>query len=228
MTKILIIEDEPAMQLGLKDNLEMEGYTVTVAGDGEAGLKALTSSEYQLVLLDVMLPKLSGFDVCKKARAAGIATPIILLTARGEEIDKVLGLELGADDYITKPFSVRELLARVKAILRRSNSVDGKSNPTATIIGKLTIDFSAFRAEENGQEVKLSHKEFEILSYLHKNRNQLVSRYQLLENVWGYEEDITTRTVDNFIARLRQKIEVNPNHPKIILTVHGSGYKMVI
>lgn len=227
MAKILIVEDEPAMQLGLKDNLELEGYQIMTAADGEVGLQTLQAGSFDLVLLDVMLPKLSGFDVCKKARAAGISTPIILLTARGEEIDKVLGLEFGADDYITKPFSVRELLARVKALLRRSAGSNQKSS-TLTTIGKLTIDFNSFRAEENGVEVKLSHKEFEILSYLYKNKNQLVSRYQLLENVWGYEEAITTRTVDNFIARLRQKVEVNPNHPKIILTVHGSGYKMVI
>jgi DNA-binding response OmpR family regulator len=227
MAKILIVEDEPAMQLGLKDNLELEGYQIVTAADGEVGLQTLQTGSFDLVLLDVMLPKLSGFDVCKKARAAGISTPIILLTARGEEIDKVLGLEFGADDYITKPFSVRELLARVKALLRRSSNGDQK-NSTLTTIGKLTLDFNSFRAEENGVEVKLSHKEFEILSYLYKNKNQLVSRYQLLENVWGYEEAITTRTVDNFIARLRQKAEVSPNHPKIILTVHGSGYKMVI
>lgn len=228
MVKILLVEDEPAMQLGLKDNLELDGYTVTIASDGEEGLAALKKESFHLVLLDVMLAKLSGFDVCKSARAAGIRTPIILLTARGEEIDKVLGLELGADDYITKPFSVRELLARVKAILRRSQA-NPTDNPQDKIqIGRLSIDFSLFQASENGEEVKLSHKEMEVLQYLFKNKNQIVSRYQLLENVWGYEEQITTRTVDNFIVRLRQKTEVNPNQPKIILTVHGTGYKMVI
>jgi DNA-binding response OmpR family regulator len=228
MARILIVEDEPAMQLGLRDNLELENYQVDCAGDGEAGLAKLKAEKYDLVLLDVMLPKLSGFDVCKAARASGINTPIILLTARGEEIDKVLGLELGADDYITKPFGVRELLARVKAILRRGQpQPDGKLQPSATI-GRLTIDFSAFKADESGKEVKLSHKEFEILAYLHKNKNQSVSRYDLLENVWGYDEQITTRTVDNFILRLRQKVEPNPNHPTIILTVHGSGYKMIL
>jgi DNA-binding response OmpR family regulator len=228
MARILIVEDEPAMQLGLRDNLELENYEVDSAADGETGLSKIKLEKYDLVLLDVMLPKLSGFDVCKAARAAGINTPIILLTARGEEIDKVLGLELGADDYITKPFGVRELLARVKAILRRGQALGNAKPDALLVIGRLSIDFSAFKAEEQGKEVKLSHKEFEILSYLHKNRNQLVSRYDLLENVWGYDEQITTRTVDNFILRLRQKVEPNPNHPTIILTVHGSGYKMVM
>jgi DNA-binding response OmpR family regulator len=228
MANILIIEDEPSMQLGLKDNLELESYTVDVASEGEAGLSKLKNNTYDLVLLDVMLPKLSGFDVCKAARSAGILTPIILLTARGEEIDKVLGLELGADDYITKPFSVRELLARVKAILRRSIKPNDTSKDKSIRIGRLQINFTSFYAEENGLEIKLSHKEFEILQFLHTNKNLLVSRYNLLEKVWGYDEQPTTRTVDNFIVRLRQKIESNPNNPKIILTVHGSGYKMIL
>jgi DNA-binding response OmpR family regulator len=226
MACILIIEDEPAMQLGLKDNLEIENHNVDMSSDGESGLQKLKSGKYDLCLLDVMLPKLSGFDVCKAARNAGIDTPIILLTARGEEIDKIVGLELGADDYITKPFSVRELLARIKALLRRSQNSDSVTSKTT--IGRLLVDFSSFHCEEEGEEVKLSHKEIEILSYLHKNKNKVVSRYDLLENVWGYEEQITTRTVDNFIARLRQKIESNPNHPKVILTVHGAGYKMIL
>lgn len=226
MPNILIIEDEAAMQLGLKDNLEIERYQVEVAGDGEEGLRKMRSESYDLVLLDVMLPKISGFDVCKAARAAGVKTPIILLTARGEEIDKVLGLELGADDYITKPFSVRELLARIKAILRRTPTPIANQNGRVSI-GRLTVDFQAFQAMEGHLEVKLSHKEFEILSYLHKNQNKVISRYDLLEHVWGYEEQITTRTVDNFIARLRQKIEENPNQPRVILTAHGTGYKLL-
>lgn len=227
MARILIIEDEPAMQLGLKDNLEFENYQVDIANEGETGLQKIKSGEHDLVLLDVMLPKLSGFDVCKAARAAGIKTPIILLTARGEEIDKVLGLELGADDYITKPFSVRELLARVKAMLRRNQNSPTASSSSLTNIGRLQIDFKGFLAKESDQEIKLSHKEFELLGFLYENRNKVVSRYDILEKVWGYEEQITTRTVDNFIARLRQKIEINVDQPKVILTVHGSGYKMV-
>lgn len=226
MAHILLVEDEPSMQLGLKDNLELESYQVDIAGNGETGLQKIMTNSYDLVLLDVMLPKLSGFDVCKNARAAGIATPIILLTARGEEIDKILGLELGADDYITKPFSVRELLARVKALLRRTSNSAPKES--AVTIGRLKIEFSTFQAFENGIEIRLSHKEFEILSYLYQNKNKVVSRYNLLEKVWGYEEQPTTRTVDNFIVRLRQKAEANPNSPKVILTVHGLGYKMVV
>lgn len=226
MAAILIVEDEPAMQMGLKDNLELESYSVTLASDGVEGLSKIKSGHYDLILLDVMLPKLSGFDVCKAAREAGITAPILLLTARGEEIDKVLGLELGADDYITKPFSVRELLARIKAHLRRTQSVP-LHHAQGIRIGRLQIDFHAFRAEENGMEVKLSHKEFEILSHLLQHKNQVVTRYDLLEKVWGYEEQPTTRTVDNFVVRLRQKVEVNPNQPKVILTVHGTGYKLL-
>jgi DNA-binding response OmpR family regulator len=227
MAHILIIEDEPAMQLGLKDNLEFENYQVDVANEGETGLQKIKSGQHDLILLDVMLPKISGFDICKAARAAGIKTPIILLTARGEEIDKVLGLELGADDYITKPFSVRELLARIKAMLRRNQTTSSTNQSSLTSIGRLQIDFKAFLAKDGDQEIKLSHKEFELLGYLHENRNKVVSRYDILEKVWGYEEQITTRTVDNFIARLRQKVESNVEQPKVILTVHGSGYKMV-
>jgi DNA-binding response OmpR family regulator len=226
MATILIVEDEPAMQLGLKDNLELEGYQVDIAGDGEAGLKKINTGKHDLILLDVMLPKISGFDICKAARAAGVTTPIILLTARGEEIDKVLGLELGADDYITKPFGVRELLARVKAMLRRNPSA--RHDHSLVQIGRLQIDFNGFLATCGEEDVKLSHKEFEILGYLYKNRNKVISRHDLLHHVWGYEEHITTRTVDNFIARIRQKVEENPNQPKIILTAHGSGYKMVM
>jgi DNA-binding response OmpR family regulator len=227
MAKLIIIEDEPSMQLGLKDNMELEGYLVETASDGEEGLSKIKTNSFDLVLLDVMLPKLSGFDVCKAARSAGISTPIVLLTARGEEIDKILGLEFGADDYITKPFSVRELLARVKAILRRSQLQPIKDSARTTI-GRLNIDFESFHATENQIEIKLSHKEFEILSYLHQHKNQVVSRYDLLEKVWGYDEQPTTRTVDNFVVRLRQKVELNPNQPRVILTVHGTGYKLVI
>jgi DNA-binding response OmpR family regulator len=228
MKHILIIEDEPAMQLGLKDNLELEGYQVDLAADGATGLQKIKNGKHHLILLDVMLPNLSGFDVCKAARAAGVNTPIILLTARGEEIDKVVGLELGADDYITKPFGVRELLARVKAMLRRNQSSGQSEGKSFVTIGRLELDFDAFLAKHHHEEVRLSHKEFEILAYLHNNRNKVISRHDLLHHVWGYEEDITTRTVDNFIARLRQKVEENPNQPKVILTVHGSGYKMVL
>ncbi len=227
MSKILIIEDEPSMRLGLKDNLEFESYQVELAIDGAEGLKKATSSNYDLIILDVMMPKMSGFDVCKAMRKAGIMTPIIFLTAKSEEIDKVLGLELGADDYLTKPFSLRELIARVKAILRRSQGNGDASIKGEVTIGGLTIDFNQFTARTEMGEVRMSHKEFEILHYLAEHTNEVVSRYDLLNKVWGYDSQPTTRTVDNFILRLRQRIEENPNEPRHILTVHGVGYKLL-
>jgi DNA-binding response OmpR family regulator len=226
MTKILIAEDELNMRKGLQDNLEFEGYEVNCAEDGEEALEQIKKNNYDLIILDVMMPKISGFDVCKAARKIGIETPIILLTAKGDEIDKVLGLELGADDYVTKPFSLRELLARIKVILRRS---ENKISSTGVFekIGNLNVNFTAYTATSNGKEIPLSHKEFEILSYLWKKRNATVSRDDLLNEVWGYEESPTTRTVDNFISKLRQKIEKDANNPKVILTVHGVGYKLI-
>jgi len=227
MTKILIVEDEINMLRGLKDNLEFEGYEVDTASEGRSGMDKIFNNKYDLVLLDVMLPHISGFDICKKARSSNIKTPIILLTARGEEIDKVLGLELGADDYITKPFSIRELLARIKAILRRSAG-DSTADIQQYKIGLLEVNFSNYEALKDGKNIKLSHKEFEVLHYLHQHKQECVPRDKLINKVWGIDGGITTRTVDNFILRLRQKIEPNPNDPHIILTVHGVGYKMVI
>ena len=228
MYPILIVEDEPSMQMGLRDNLEYEGYEVDLADDGELALEKILTNKYSLVLLDVMLPKLSGFDICKTARKKGVAVPIILLTARGEEIDKVLGLEFGADDYITKPFSLRELLARIRAVLRRSPALEKAATEERVQIGNLDINFTSFEGFVNGNEVKMSHKEVEILNYLWKNKNQIVSRDDLLDNIWGMEYQPTSRTIDNFILKLRQKIEVDPNHAKVILTVHGVGYRLVV
>lgn len=225
MPRILIVEDEANMRLGLKDNLEFESYEVDMAEDGQVAIDKITTNTYDLILLDIMLPKISGLDVCRTARNKGVTTPIIFLTAKGEEIDKVLGLELGADDYVIKPFGLRELLARVKAVLRRTGSQTDNHGPVD--IGRLTLDFERYEASEDGKEVKLSHKEFEILHYLYDHSNQVVDRNDLLENVWGYESNPTTRTVDNFILKLRQKTEENPNDPKIILTVHGIGYKLI-
>ncbi len=227
MANILIIEDEPQMRLGLKDNLEFEGHSVEFAEDGKIGLEKIQSEKYDLVLLDVMLPKMSGFDVCKKTRQDGNQIPIIMLTAKGEEIDKVLGLEIGADDYITKPFSLRELLARINAVLRRIEKSDSKDGEKI-IIGKLDIDFDAYNAYKDGKSIAMTHKEFEILKLLCRKKNETVSRSSLLDEVWGYDQEITTRTVDNFILKLRHKIEENSSHPKIILTVHGIGYKLVM
>ena len=227
MTKILIVEDEPSMRMGLKDNLEFEEYEIDIAVDGEEGLKKIREHKYSLVLLDVMLPKVSGFDVCKTVRKENINVPIILLTAKGEEIDKILGLELGADDYVTKPFSLRELLARIKAVLRRGEDLSDKDVGGKITIGKLRIDFQGYKAYVDKEAVQLSHKQFEVLRYLWKKRNRTVSRDDLLSDIWGYDENPTTRTVDNFIMKLRHKIEEDPNHPEVIITVHGLGYKLV-
>jgi DNA-binding response OmpR family regulator len=223
--KILIVEDEPNMSRGLKDNLEFEGYEVDTADNGASGLQMIGANHYSLVVMDVMMPEMSGLDVCRKAREHGRNVPIILLTAKGEEIDKILGLELGADDYMTKPFSLRELLARIKAILRRNPDTASRDGERCKI-GKLTLDFSAYMAEDASGSVKMSHKEYEILKFLLKRRNETVSRQDLLENVWGYDESPTTRTVDNFILKLRQKIEDDPNVPRVIITVHGTGYTL--
>jgi DNA-binding response OmpR family regulator len=226
MAKILVVEDELEMQKGLRDNLKFEGYDVDVADDGEKGLKKILEGKHDLVLLDVMLPEMSGFDVCKNAREEGIRTPIIMLTAKGEEIDKVLGLELGADDYITKPFSLRELLARIKAVLRRKEGA-ASLNENKIAIGLLQIDFGIYNASRRGKPIDMTPKEFEILKYLWKNKNQVVSRDALLTNVWGYDESISSRTVDNFILKLRQKIEPSPSKPRHIVTIHGIGYKLI-
>jgi DNA-binding response OmpR family regulator len=229
MKKILIIEDELNMVNGLKDNLEFDGYEVEIAMEGGSGLERILRNKYDLILLDIMLPQISGFDICKAVRKEGINTPIVLLTAKGEEIDKVLGLELGADDYITKPFSLRELLARIKAILRRvQNENEEGLEPEFISIGNIKVNFKNYLAFEGTNEIKMSYKEIGILHYLYMNAGKIIQRDDLMSDVWGIEYDISTRTVDNFILKLRQKIEVDPNNPKIILTVHGIGYKMIL
>jgi DNA-binding response OmpR family regulator len=224
---ILIVEDEPNMRLGLKDNLELEGYSVDLAEDGAEGLDKILKKSYDLIIMDVMMPKMSGLDACKKAREAGIDAPILLLTAKSEEVDKVVGLELGADDYVTKPFSLRELLARIKAILRRVTLRKERTKTSETKVGRLTVNFDTYTSQDQNGQVRMSHKEYAILQYLLGRKNETVSRYDLLEKVWGYEESPTTRTVDNFIVKLRQKVETDPNEPRIILTVHGTGYKLI-
>ncbi|MCT4589870.1 MAG: response regulator transcription factor [Carboxylicivirga sp.] len=227
MRRILVVEDEPDMQSGIKDNLEFEGYEVDTASDGKEGLQKILSNRFDLILLDVMLPHISGFDVCKKVRHENNETPIIFLTAKGEEIDKVIGLESGGDDYLTKPFSLRELLARVKAVLRRTEKQSSTNQSHIVDIGRLSVDFDTFTAKVDGETVKMTSKEFEILQYLLKHKNATISRDSLLDNVWGYDFQPTARTIDNFILKLRQKIEDNPNDPQIIITVHGMGYRMV-
>ncbi|HAM99965.1 MAG TPA: DNA-binding response regulator [Marinilabiliales bacterium] len=228
MIKILIVEDEVAMLKGLQDNLEFEGYAVDTANNGKDGLQKMLTNKYHLALLDVMMPELSGFDVCKTARGKGIKTPVIMLTAKAEEIDKVLGLELGADDYITKPFSLRELLARIRAILRRAGIDEPNEENRQVEIGNMKVNFALYVATVQGEEVKLSHKEFEILHYLFVHKNETVSRDDLLNNVWGTDYQPTSRTIDNFVLKLRQKIEKDPNDARIILTVHGVGYKLIL
>ncbi|MCK5086296.1 MAG: response regulator transcription factor [Melioribacteraceae bacterium] len=226
MKKILIVEDEESMRLGLVDNLKFEGYEVDIAEDGKIGLEKIKKNVYDLILLDVMLPIISGFDVCRTIRREGNNTPVILLTAKGEEIDKVLGLELGADDYVTKPFSLRELLARIKVHLRRG--VSYAENASEIIkIGKLNINFSTFNVFENDKPIILSTKEFDMLRYLWEKKNITVARDELLEKVWGQNIYTTTRTIDNFIVKLRQKVEENAKEPKIIITVHGIGYRLI-
>ncbi|HLP14869.1 MAG TPA: response regulator transcription factor [Bacteroidota bacterium] len=226
MARILLVEDEPQMQRGLRDNLEFEGHNVTVAGDGSTGLQTLLKESFDLVILDVMLPKMSGFDVVRKAREKGIGIPILMLTAKGDEIDKVLGLELGADDYITKPFSLRELIARVNAHLRRIVPSSGVADMMMTL-GGVSVNFATYIGSKDGHEFSMTPKEFEILKYLWQHRNETVSRDDLLTEIWGYDESVSTRTVDNFVVKIRQKIEEDPSRPKIIFTMHGIGYKLI-
>jgi two-component system alkaline phosphatase synthesis response regulator PhoP len=223
--RILIVEDEPDMVLGLKDNFEFEGYEVVTASDGATGLERARSQKPDLVILDIMLPKLSGLEVCKALRGEGFEAPIVMLTARGQEIDKVVGLELGADDYVTKPFSIRELLARVRAILRRTEGT--KRRLSRYHFSDVELDFEIYKAAKSGSPLDLSPREFELLRYLIERKGETVSRDRLLEDVWGYESYPSTRTVDTHIAKLRAKIGDSGSEPRYILTIHGVGYKFV-
>ncbi|HEX5702466.1 MAG TPA: response regulator transcription factor [Pyrinomonadaceae bacterium] len=224
-TRILIVEDEPAMVAGLRDNFEYEGYEVISASDGVEGLERALADEPDLIVLDVMMPRMSGLDVCKQLKAKKPSLPIIMLTARGQEVDKVVGLELGADDYVTKPFSIRELMARVKAVLRRASP----HSPEPEIYKFSDVEVNVRRNEvmRNGSRVELSAKEFALLAYFVAHPAETLSRDRLLDAVWGYENYPNTRTVDTHIVHLRQKLEPNPEEPRFILTVHGTGYKFV-
>jgi DNA-binding response OmpR family regulator len=224
-TRILIVEDEPAMVAGLRDNFEYEGYEVISAQDGAAGLERALAERPDLVVLDVMMPRMSGLDVCKHLKSKVPSLPIIMLTARGQEIDKVVGLELGADDYVTKPFSIRELMARVKAVLRRVTPVA----PASEIyrFGDVEVNVRKNEVSRGGIPVELSGKEFALLAYFVAHPAETLSRDRLLDAVWGYENYPNTRTVDTHILHLRQKLEPNPEEPRLFLTVHGSGYKFV-
>jgi two-component system alkaline phosphatase synthesis response regulator PhoP len=224
--RILLVEDEPGLVLTLSDRLAGEGYQVESVRDGESGFERATNEAFDLVILDVMLPHKNGFDICRDLRRRSVNTPVLMLTARGQVVDKVVGLKLGADDYLTKPFEMMELLARVEALLRR---VPATPDPQieAYQFGPVKIDFRRAEIEREGEKIELSAKEFQLLRYFIEHRGATLSRDELLNEVWGYDAMPATRTVDVHVAWLRQKLEPNPRHPQYILTVHGMGYKFI-
>ena len=223
--RILLVEDEPGLVLTLTDRLKGEGYQVESARDGEAGLARAESESFDLIILDLMLPRKSGFDVCRDLRQRGVPTPILMLTARGETIDKVVGLKLGADDYLTKPFDMIELLARVEALLRRAPAAGAGASAPVHQFGSVRVDLRSAEVTRDGKPVALSAREFQLLRYFVEHRGATLSRDELLDQVWGYDSSTTTRTVDVHVGWLRQKLEENPKYPRYILTVHGLGYK---
>jgi DNA-binding response OmpR family regulator len=224
--RILIIEDEADLVKGLKLNLADEGYDVDWAADGREGLRKALEEAPDLVILDIMLPGLNGLDVCRELRQRKANIPVIMLTAKGEEVDKIVGFEIGTDDYMTKPFSVRELLARIKAHLRREKR-EPRSVPKSYVFGDVEIDFLHFRVKREGQEFDLTSLEVDILKYLIAHKGEVVSRNALLDKVWGYEKFPTTRTIDNHILKLRKKIGDDPARPRHIFSVYGEGYRFV-
>jgi two-component system alkaline phosphatase synthesis response regulator PhoP len=226
MKRILIIEDEPDLVKGLKLNLSDEGFDVDWAVNGAEGLRKAIEEAPDLIILDIMLPEMDGLEVCRNLRQKNIDTPIIMLTAKGGEIDKVVGLELGADDYMTKPFSIRELLARIKARLRHSER-EGRPVPEIYSFGDVEIDFVGFKIKRRGKEIELTSLEMDILRYFINHRGEVVARNDLLDKIWGYESYPTTRTIDNHILKLRKKIEEDPSHPRYILSVYGGGYRFI-
>ncbi|MEO8208683.1 MAG: response regulator transcription factor [Chloroflexota bacterium] len=219
---ILVVEDEPTLRETLADALESEGFVVTTAGDGRAALERFRADRPNLILLDVMLPELSGIDVCRIIRAES-SVPIIMLTARGSEVDKVVGLELGADDYVVKPFSIRELSARIRAIFRRGDQIAAETGNEVDI-GDVRVDLAGHRLLRDGVETRVKPKVFELLAFLIKHAGQVVTRDQLLELVWGYDYAGETRTVDVHVHWLRAAIEPDPRHPTVIQTIRGVGY----
>jgi DNA-binding response OmpR family regulator len=225
VTRILIVEDEPNMVAGLRDNFEYEGYEVITAADGVEGLSQALANSPDIVILDVMMPRMSGLDVCKQLRAKRPSLPVIMLTARGQEVDKVVGLELGADDYVTKPFSIRELIARVKAVLRRAQVLPKEQDRYT--FGDVEVNLRSYQVIRRGKPVDFSAKEFELLKHFLCHSGETLTRDRLLDEVWGYDNYPTTRTVDAHIVHLRQKLEPIPDSPRFFLTVHGVGYKFV-
>jgi two-component system alkaline phosphatase synthesis response regulator PhoP len=224
--RVLLVEDEESLVITLRDRLLAEGYEVEVAGDGDTATERGTRGMFDLVILDVALPRKSGFDVCRDLRARDIHTPVIMLTARGQVIDRIIGLKLGADDYLTKPFDMAELLARIEALLRRSRTLSAGGGE-AYVFGDVQVDFRSAVVRRDGQPVDLSGLEFKLLRYFVDRRGALLSRDELLEKVWGYDAMPVTRTVDVHVAALRQKLERNPSRPEFFVTVHGLGYKFV-
>jgi two-component system alkaline phosphatase synthesis response regulator PhoP len=224
--RLLLVEDEPGLLLALSDRLAAEGYRVETAADGQTAITRATGEPFDLIVLDVMLPGRDGFDVAKTVRQHGVQTPIIMLTARGQVVDRVVGLKLGADDYLTKPFETIELLARIEALLRRAPTTTGASIERYQF-GDVLVDLRKAEVTRNGAAVDLSAKEFHLLGYFLEHRGATLSREELLQQVWGYQSTPSTRTVDVHIAWLRQKLEPNPRVPQYILTVHGLGYKFV-
>ena len=226
--QILLIEDESGLVLTLTDRLNAEGFIVSHAGDGEKGERMELERQFDLILLDVMLPKKNGFDIIRDLRKNGISTPVLMLTARGQVNEKVVGLKLGADDYLTKPFETLELLARIESLLRRPTSATVPASPlTSYSFGLFTIDFRKMEMSRKGKLIELSAREFQLLRFFIEHRGSALSRETILNGVWGYDAMPTTRTIDTHITWLRQKLEENPKFPKYILTVHGVGYKFV-
>jgi two-component system alkaline phosphatase synthesis response regulator PhoP len=227
--RILLVEDEPGLLMTLTDRLVSEGFAVETATDGEAGLQRALAETFDLIILDVGLPRKNGFDVCRDLRQRSIGVPIIMLTARGQVVDKVVGLKIGADDYVTKPFEMMELLARIEALLRRVPPLPGAAGEAADVFnfGMIHADFRRAEVTREGERIELSAREFKLLRYLIEHRGATISRDELLNEVWGYNAMPSTRTVDVHIAWLRQKLEPNPHYPQFILTIHGLGYKFV-
>jgi two-component system, OmpR family, alkaline phosphatase synthesis response regulator PhoP len=223
MAKILIVEDEESILIPLEDNLRLEGYDVSSAADGSAGLSLAVKNPYDLIILDIMLPKMDGFEVCRRLRQDRVMTPILMLTAKSQEIDKVLGLELGADDYVTKPFSSREILARIKAIIRRAKEPSQARDNVR--FGDIDLDFVRYEARKGGRPVPLTALEFALLRFLVRNKGRVVHRNEILDSVWGKDVYVDARTVDKHISLLRRKFEDDAQDPKYILGVRGIGYK---